>query len=273
MTSKQQNIALIGCGNMAHAILSGVTSTGFISSHQILALSHHKTKDRKFAKQHKIRFIDDVKTLLQKTSIILLAVKPKSMNDVLTQIKPHLKNHLIMTVAAGLQVQHYQKHLHSKIKLVRAMPNTPSQINLGVTALYFTKNIPSREKTFVMNFFANIGSVYELKSEKLIHTVVATSGSGPAFVFSYIDALLKSAVAHGLDRNTALEMLVDTLVGSSLYMKQSGKSADDLIKQVASKGGTTEAGLVTLHKKGFANTLTQCFNATRKKSVQMSHSK
>lgn len=266
MNTSQLQLGIIGCGNMANAIVSGAISSHFLSPHQILALTHNKAKDRIFKRQHNIKFVDTVSELLQSCSVILLAVKPKSMHDVLQLIKPHCNKHLFITVAAGLSCKSYHNLLGANIKLVRAMPNTPSFINLGVTALFYNKHVKSAEKAFARDLFGSIGSVFDLKTENQMHAVTALSGSGPAFVFSYLEALIQTAKASGLKENVATEMLIDTVVGSALYMKQSGKSAGDLIRQVASKGGTTEQGLLVLQKKSFAKILAQCFNATKKKS-------
>lgn len=263
------NLGIIGCGNMANAIVSGATSTKFILPNQIFALAHNKTKDQKFAKQHRIKFLADIESLFETCTVILLAVKPKSMMDLLNQIKPHIKNHLIITVAAGLKIKTYQKHLGKTVKIIRAMPNTPSFISLGVTALCYSKTTSKQDQILARDLFDSIGSTYELKSESQMDAATALSGSGPAFIFSYIDAIIKAAKANGLPEIMATNVLLDTMLGSTLYMKHSQKTAKELITQVASKGGTTEQGLAVLHKKGFAKILDECFKATRKKSQQM----
>lgn len=271
MKPLKQNLGIIGFGNMAEAIVRGALQNSVIPPKQIYVLKHKADRDRNMKKKYHLQLAFNLQELCQNSEVILLSVKPQQMKEVLIALKPHLsKKHLILTIAAGLKVSYYKKLLGRNIKLIRIMPNTPAFIGQGAAAYFATQNATAKDKLFCKKFFGASGLITEVDKEKLIDAVIAVSGSGPAFLYKYAESVIQGGTKLGLSPQTAKELALQTLLGATQMLIETGETPETLIKKVTSKKGTTLAGLSVLQKNQFTNLIQKCMKAAAKRSEEIS---
>lgn len=266
----QPPIGVIGFGNMAEAIVAGILDDKLAKASDIYALDNSQKRMDLAKNKYKIHACPSVKELCQNTNVILLAVKPQHINDVLPALEESLKKHLIITIVTGIETKYYQKILGRQAKVIRVMPNTPALIGQGAAAYFANKNCSVRDQKICENIFNSVGLILEVKKEKLIDAVTAISGSGPAFVYQYAQSVMDSAKKLGLSADMAKRLVLQTLLGATQMMLNSQETPGDLTKKVTSKGGTTLAGLEVLKKKGFAKILDACMKKAAKRAEELS---
>ncbi len=193
----------------------------------------------------------DLKTLAQTSDVIILAVKPQDMDSVLAELKSFLASKkLVISIAAGLTSGYLEKFLGKTARVIRTMPNMPAQIGQGLTALCKGKQATDKDLQTAVKIFSNIGQTV-IVDEKLIDSVTAVSGSGPAYLFLFVECFLKAAQKTGLNSDIAQKLVDATISGSVNLYLQSKESAADLRGKVTSKGGTTQAALDVFSKGDF----------------------
>lgn len=266
MTTK---LGIIGFGNMAQALVSGLLAKKILPAKNISILCHNAAKDRQNQKKYGVRLTPEIATLFKENPVILLAVKPQAMTGVLQKICAHHKNQLIITVAAGLNLNYYEKFLGKKARLIRTMPNTPAQIGLGATTMIGNKLATKNDLALCQKLFAAVGLVLPLKNESLMHAAAALSASGPAFVYSFAQSLMTAGQKLGLDEKFVKSLVLQTLLGSTEMMRFSPESPEELAKKVTSKKGMTLAGLEILKKKGFTKIVEACIRAATRRSQEL----
>lgn len=258
-------LGILGTGNMAEALISGLGK-----SKNIVGYDVDSKRLNLMSKKYRITKATSIQNLVKKSEIILLAVKPQQMDNLLKSIQPHLKqNQLMLSIAAGLRVKFYENRLGKDYKIIRLMPNTPVLVKLGATAFYANKKVNRKDKKRAKKIFEAVGEVFEVKKEELLDGVTGLSGSGPAFVYLFIDSLIKGGVGSGLNPNTARGLAIQTLLGATTLFKQSNLTAEELIKKVASKGGTTEAGLKFLNQKKFGAIVQECVKRAKQRAKEL----
>jgi pyrroline-5-carboxylate reductase len=213
--------------------------------------------------------VPNTTNLFKENSVILLAVKPQTMANVLHEVRTHHKNHLIITVAAGLSFKYYEKFLGKKSRIIRVMPNTPAQIGLGATTMMGNKNVTKNDLALCQKLFSAVGLVLPLKNESLMHATAAVAASGPAFVYYFAQALMAAGQKQGLNAKQVKILVLQTLWGSTEMMRLSPESPEELTKKVTSKKGMTLAGLAVLKKKGFTKVIEACIHATIQRSQEL----
>ena len=234
---------------MGRAIAAGLIEQGAIAASNVAAF------DVDAAKQAQARDLGAAvcatpEALAAACDVLVLAVKPQTMDEALAQIKPGLTSRtLIVSIAAGISITFIAKRLSDRTRIVRVMPNTPAMVNAGAAGIALGASCTHEDEQTARAIFASIG-VVEVVDEKLIDAVTALSGSGPAYFFYVVECLVKAAQQHGLTAEQATTLVSQTLLGSGLLLKQSGESAATLRERVTSKGGTTEAALRTFREKG-----------------------
>jgi len=263
----KKKIGVIGFGNMAEAIIAGIIKKKLVSSSQIQFIEKSVKRAKSIEKRYKIKSVSWEK--INDCQIILLAVKPQNIADVLPQLKSLNKNSLLISIVTGVKLNTYRKILGTRAKVIRVMPNTPALIGKGAAAYYATSTCSRSDKKSCLDIFSAVGIITEMKSEKLLDAVTAISGSGPAFVYEYAKAMIAAAKKHGLSESASRSLVLQTLSGATEMMNQHA-DIDDLQKRVTSKGGTTAAGLATLKKKGFTKTIEACMKAAHKRAVALS---
>ena len=254
----QKTMGFIGYGNMGKAIASRL-----VEKNKIIAFDIDTTK-LKDAPQT----ASSINELIEQSDYIWLCVKPNNIADVLEQIHDKVTNKLLISIAAGITT----KFIYSKVKdstaLVRVMPNTPALIGEGMM-VFTTKNVSDEDKSHIKTLLNSLGLAIEL-DEKYFDAVTALSGSGPAFVFLFIEALIEGGVRKGLPRNIAQQLAMQTIKGSVALLEHTQKNPYELIAQVSSPGGTTIEGLYNLYDKNFMSAIMSAISEAADKSAMLS---
>lgn len=255
----QKRIAMIGGGNMAAALVAGLAATGYPAD-CIAVMDRNEDKCARLHAQYGIFTHLTAGDWLTKADLVVLAVKPQGMKVAIEQIKPYLSDKaLFISIAAGLRIKDIARWLGSD-QLVRAMPNTPALVKAGVVGLYVPENLEG-EKPLVVDVLKAMGEVIVVKSELELDLLSTVSGSGPAYVFRFIEALEEAAVKRGFDREGARKMAILTVVGAAKLVVQSSDSPAQLRINVTSKGGTTAEALRVMQEHHFMEMMDEAIQA------------
>ena len=235
-------ITFLGGGNMASALIGGLINNGFpaddISVVEIGADNRHRLESR-----YRVHcYAEPVGDALRGDALVL-AVKPQQMREACLPLQGRLQQQLVISIAAGLRLSDLSRWLGGYDKLVRAMPNTPALIGSGVTGMYALPSVSEAERLGAERILQAVGSTLWVEEEGQIDAVTAVSGSGPAYVFLFIEALQQAASELGFDAAQARQLSIETVLGAARLAVQSDESAAVLRERVTSKGGTTEAAL------------------------------
>ena len=251
----RQKIGFIGGGNMGEALIASLLRQKIFQPSQIGLHEPDRERAKKIKSRFKLVLFQSNQELVQNTSIILLAVKPQHMSGVLQEIAPVLRtSHLVLTIAAGLDTKFFFKKLPPTTRLIRIMPNVCCLIGEGATALFAAPTAKASDRALASKIFSSCGKALFVEEEDLMDTVTALSGSGPAFVYLFIDSLIQAGENLGLDRKRGGELVLQTLLGATRMVEsfsKYGEEIGEMIQKVASKGGTTEAGLEIMADRGF----------------------
>jgi pyrroline-5-carboxylate reductase len=238
-------IGFIGGGNMAGALISGLVNT-LKDSQQIYVVDLNEENLTRLATQFGVRTSTQIDTGLSQMDVVIFAVKPQNMQAVVTQFSPHLNSQLLLSVAAGIRAGDMARWLGDYRKIVRAMPNTPAMIGQGMSGLFAMDAVSDADKVTAQNILQAVGETVWVEQEQLIDAVTAVSGSGPAYVFYFIEAMQEAAEQLGLSAEQAKQMALATFNGAAQLAKQSDESIQTLRERVTSKGGTTYAALCSM---------------------------
>lgn len=273
MNLRQTTLGILGTGNMASALIYGLLSCKVLKRDQIIGCDKRRERLRKVHQKFGIRMGQTAKEVLIKSRAVLLAVKPQDMGELLLEIAPSVTTqHLIFSIAAGIDMKFLSDHLGKRRRIVRLMPNMPALIGMGGTAFFLNPRCSVKDRKLTEVLFSSVGIVCEVKKEALLNTVTGLSGSGPAYVYAFIDSLIRSGIRGGLREAVARELTLQTVIGSAFLLKGSKLKASQLINQVASKGGTTQAGLEVLRRRRFSDAVQQCVRASIRRAKKLSRS-
>jgi pyrroline-5-carboxylate reductase len=237
-------LGFIGGGNMATALIAGLLNQQFDPKNiQVVELDSTKQKTL-----HDTFGVQTTSTLdeIAENDVVILAVKPQQLKALAQSLAPHLKHQLIISIAAGIRLADLSRWLNQYPKIARAMPNTPAQIQAGITGLFALPAVSESEKSMATEILNAAGKTLWLENEHELDAVTAISGSGPAYVFYLIEALEQAAIELGLTAEQARTLSITTFTGASQLAQSSQISLKTLREQVTSKGGTTEQGLISL---------------------------
>lgn len=263
------NISFIGGGNMARAIIGGLKNNRF-DMKAITVIEPDAEKRTQLATEFNIQVrasYAEIDNTQFTTEVIVLAVKPQQLQEVCRQLSPLLHSQLIISIAAGIRSADISRWLNAYQAIVRVMPNTPAQIQAGVSALYAMTNVSQMQRDQATTILAAVGQTLWLDDEAKMDAVTAISGSGPAYVFYMIEALQEAAIGLGLKPEEARMLALQTFAGASLLAAQSVDDVKILRAQVTSKGGTTEQGILALEAANIKNTFMNAAKAAADKSV------
>ena len=247
-------IAFIGGGNMGRAMLSAILSEG-LASPQDITVSDKKDELLKQLKQDfNVTITEENLEAVSKGDIVVLAIKPQNLDDVTAEIGSQLKpNQLVLSIIAGKSIATLKQGLGHKA-IVRAMPNTPAQIGKGMTVWTATAEVTEQQKGSVSSILGAMGEEIYVADEQYIDMATAISGSGPAYVFLFMESLINAAVDIGLPPDIARQLVLQTVMGSVEYARRSGKELAQLREMITSPGGTTAEALKVL-EEGHLNEL------------------
>ena len=262
-------LGIIGAGNMGSSILKGIVTSNFLSGKNISVFDLHEEKIQKLIKEYDIRKSESENQAAKESDILILAVKPNIVPKVLETIKDNLNEKtMIFSIAAGISINFIENIIGNNKKIIRAMPNTPAQIMEGMTAVSFNKNIEESEKKIIFELLNSFGKSIEIE-EKLMHVYTGISGSLPAYVYVFMEALADGGVLEGMPRDMAYEIIAQAVSGSAKMLLETGKHPGILKDEVASPGGTTIAALKVLEDGKFRGTVMKAVKACTKKSKEM----
>lgn len=260
-------INFIGGGNMAHAIIGGLKQNGLDMS-EITVLELDVQKRAELAQKFGVK-VTDTYAEFSNTDVIVLAVKPQQLKQVCSDLSASINTQLVVSIAAGVRSQDISRWLNNHAAIVRVMPNTPAQIRAGISALYAMPAVDQTQREQASTILAAVGKTLWLDDEAKMDAVTAISGSGPAYVFYFIEALQDAGIALGLDAESAKLLALQTFAGASLLATQSSEDIKTLRAQVTSKGGTTEQGILSLETADIKGIVSKAAKAAADKSVQL----
>jgi len=268
MNSAKRTLCLIGCGKMGSAILRGWLENDILPVANIFVQEHYPS-DELLEMQNDYNFWLNSKNLPEHTDTIVLAVKPQMMADVLEDLSP-MTAKCYVSVAAGLNLPAYEKILGVSTQIMRVMPNTPVSVARGVCAIIGNAACNNERIAYTRSLFESIGHVVELESEDQMDAVTGVSGSGPAYVFSMIEAFAAAGEAEGLSPELSMTLARQTVCGAGELAYKSHLTATQLREMVTSPNGTTAAGLSVLRADdGIGPLMKRTVSAAAERSREM----
>ena len=262
-------LAFIGSGNMANCIIGGLIKNGYPRD-KITASDPNPNALNVLKEQFDINTSTDNVESCQWAQIVILAVKPQIMKPVARGIAPALTHKpLVISIAAGINSQQLQQWLGSDVPVIRVMPNTPALVQMGATGIYATTAVSRQQYDQAKAIFNTIGCTAHIEEESLIDAVTAVSGSGPAYFFLLMEAMVEAGVKQGLTRSTAESLTIQTALGAAELAKTSENSVAQLRRQVTSPGGTTEQAILYFQKSNFEQTVSGAMDACVERSRQL----
>jgi pyrroline-5-carboxylate reductase len=251
------HITFIGGGNMGRALISGLLANGF-NANQISVVEANSTTAQNLQNDFKVQIISALENItfdFTKNNVVVMAIKPQDFNitakGLAAKLKhPSVQSPLVLSIAAGIRLDDMSRWLDQR-RCVRAMPNTPALIGKGITGLFAHADINPDDRALAETICNAVGQSVWVTDEKLMDVVTAVSGSGPAYVFAFLEAMQSAGEKLGLDINTARKLAYTTLEGATQLAQNSNESASVLRERVTSKGGTTAAALEVLNQDGW----------------------
>jgi pyrroline-5-carboxylate reductase len=257
-------IGIIGGGNMGSAIIRGIRK-----KYKIVVCETDIAKAGQLRREFKVA-VKDLPDLLGQSDIIILAVKPQNIDDVLTEMAGKVRpSQMVISIAAGITSTYIEKKLGGKVKLIRTMPNLPLQIGVGITAISKGKLAKDADVRQASQIFNCVGDTVEVK-ENQMNAVTAVSGSGPAYVFAFVETWMAAAQSLGIEKNLAKRLVLKTMSGSIELLKDQKADAAILRKRVTSKGGTTEAALKVLSSAKIEKAFKEALKAAKTRAQELS---
>lgn len=265
-------VGFIGTGNMGGAILKGALSSGFLKSEDVLISDLNQQLLSEWATNSNVRSVQSNAELAKVSDWIILAVKPVFLGSVLQEIKPWLQEKKVISIAAGWSLTMLQEACGADVQLLRVMPNTPALVGAGFTAFCEESTLDMQSMEWAQGLFETLGMV-RIVPERLIDAVIAVSGSSPAYVFMFIDAMADAAVKLGMPRAMAIEAAAQAVMGSAKMVLETKLHPAVLKDQVCSPGGTTIEAVQVLEEKGMRAAVIGAMTACAEKNQQMTQNR
>lgn len=262
-----KKISFIGGGNMAQALISGLLACGVKPELITVSAPSIETRQRFIEQQiHTVDASADPKAAIIGADIVVLAVKPQVMKSVLSTFAEALDNQLVISVAAGLSTATLSQMLGGYSNIVRAMPNTPANIQMGATGLYSDAHLTETQKQLASAVMEASGLAIWVEDEELMHAVTAVAGSAPAYVFYFLESMIDGAVALGLDKEQASKLAMQTVLGAAQMAVDSAESPRDLRHKVMSPNGTTQAAIESMQQNEIGPRISAAMQACYERS-------
>lgn len=261
------NIAFIGGGNMASAIVGGLLKQG-VAAARIQVIEPLEAQRAKLKKQFGVQLSEGPGAHLASAALVVWAVKPQTFKDAALHARFHTKNALHLSVAAGIRSDSIAHWLGTE-RVVRSMPNTPALVGKGMTALFARGAVAAADRLVVEGVISTTGEYVWLDEETHLDAVTAISGSGPAYVFYFIEAMIEAGMGMGLSREQAHKLAVGTFVGSSALAKASDEPPEILRARVTSKGGTTYAAMTSMEQDNVKLLFIRAMHAAKQRAREL----
>lgn len=260
-------ITFIGGGNMARALIGGLIKRGYSPS-KMHVVEMDKAKCAELHGEFGVRATTELGAAVAQGETLILAVKPQQLQEVALQLAPLLRSQLVISIAAGIRTQDMARWLGTQ-SIVRCMPNTPALIRSGVTALYAMPAVKPEQCHVAEAALGAVGSTLWVEDEEMLDAVTAISGSGPAYVFYFIEAMQQAAYELGLDEGQARQLVLDTFLGASKLAESSHEDVATLRARVTSKNGTTERALLSMEANQVKMDIVAAIHAAAARSKEM----
>ena len=254
MTIKGKKIGFLGGGNMGEALIRGIVKTGIVPPAELFVTDVRLDRLEELSRTYGLHTLSDNALLVRRVDVVILAVKPQILKAVLQEIAPATPGKLLVSIAAGVSTTEIRRHLPAGTRLIRCMPNTPALVLEGATALARGRDLAPGDLETAQAIFEAVGRVVVLEEEHM-DAVTGLSGSGPAYIALVVEALADGGVKVGLDRQTAMTLATQTVLGSARLLLETGAHPGQLKDMVTSPGGTSIAGIHTLETGGLRRTL------------------
>ncbi|QTN01216.1 pyrroline-5-carboxylate reductase [Sediminibacillus dalangtanensis] len=264
-------IAFIGAGSMAEAIMTGILAKGFLQADQIWVTNkENKERLERLKNVYHVRCSIDKEQVIQGADVIILSMKPKDITEALEGIKKYVTDEqIVVSVLAGVSTGYISEQLEKNCPVLRAMPNTSATIGYSATAIAGGKQAEQEHIRLVETLFQTIGTTTVVEEEDDLHTITGLSGSGPAYIYYFVEAMEEAAAEAGLKPEIAKELIIQTLVGAAEMLKNSDEQPSALREKITSPGGTTQAGLETLEKYKYQEALMACIKQAAARSIEL----
>lgn len=259
----------IGAGNMGYPLLKSALSV--FGTNEVIYTDASKARCEYVMQDIKIPYSKDNLEIVTQCKYLVLAVKPQFFPQVLSEIRAYLtEEHILISIAAGVTIETMKEATGEQIRIVRAMPNTPAMVLKGMTGICYSNHLFSEaERKEIDLFFTSYGK-YEVFEENLMNAVVCASGSSPAYVYLFIEALADSVVSYGIPRDKAYKLVAQTVMGAAAMVLETGEHPGRLKDNVCSPGGTTIAAVKALEEYGFRSAIMKASDACYEKANDLS---
>jgi len=269
-TLQGTRLSVIGCGAMAEAIIAGLLKKNLVKTEQVVGSHPRKDRREELQKKYWIRILESNKDAVafgqepagvnegdQSTSIVILTVKPQRLGTILRELKEAVQvNQLVISIVAGARIETIADDLQHR-SIVRAMPNTPAQIGQGMTVWTATPEVTEAQQRQIHMIFGALGRELQVEEEKMIDMATALSATGPTYTFLVMEALIDAGVHMGFSRHVAEELVLQTMLGSVLFARESHKHPAELRNMVTSPGGTSAEAIYQMEKGSLRTVLSK----------------
>ncbi|MES2661667.1 MAG: pyrroline-5-carboxylate reductase [Pseudomonadota bacterium] len=266
-----RKLGIIGCGKMATSIIKGLVTSGHLPSHAIIVSDVSYEQCTSVQQEFSVAIASDNSKVCE-SDVIILAIKPQTMKNVLTEIAPTILQHkpLIISIVAGWTIDQIRHFLNNSARIVRCMPNLPAAINSGITALYAQSDVDKLEHDKAQQILASVGSTLWLEKEDQMNAVTALSGSGPAYFFYLMEHMIQAGQSLGFNEALCRQLVVETALGAARLAASNTISPAELRRSVTSPAGTTEAALREFDQHAMSKTIQQGIQAAYHRSIELS---
>lgn len=263
-------VSFIGAGSMAESIIAGLLNKNILKKEHIYVTNKdNQNRLKNLQTRFNIYGTKNKKEVIQNADVIILSTKPYDVKEAIQSIKAFVQsNQLIISVIAGVTTDSIVNLFEQKVPVIRAMPNTSATIGQSATAVTTGKYATEAHLQKAIKLFKAIGTA-TIVDEKDMHIVTGISGSGPAYIYYLVEAMQQAAKESGLDEQIAKELITQTVVGAGEMLKEVNEPVEVLRENITSPNGTTEAGLRTLDKHNFYQTIIECVNSARDRSIEL----
>jgi pyrroline-5-carboxylate reductase len=263
-------VGIIGAGNMGEVLIRGLIQSGKVKQTDIISSDISQDRLNHISQTYGIRTTGSNVEVVEKASIVIIAVKPQNIDDLLDELsRASHEDHLFISIAAGITAERLASKMHHKSGIIRVMPNAPASVLAGIAALYPGRNIAPADLQRAISIFECVGRTVVIRNEALMDVVTGLSGSGPAFVFLMIESLSDAGVQLGISRKESSLLAAQTVYGAAKMLIETGRHPSELKDIVATPGGTTFAGLKMLEKGNFRSTVMDAVEAATARSREL----
>lgn len=255
---------------MGEALIRGLLHSKRVRPNEIIASRRNAKKLAGYRRQYRIHTTSSNSEIMESAENIILAIKPQNIDLLLPEIKKSLKkNHLILSIAAGIDTGKLKKGLKNHNAIVRVMPNLPALVDLGISGIYCTPKVSSRQRRLAHQIFEAVGKTVEVPNEKWLDAITGLSGTGPAYLFAMIEALISAGKKVGLPESLSKHLTLETILGAAQMALQSDEAPEKLRARVTSKKGTTWAAMKVFKKRKFWKLIEEAVGAATKRAKEL----